>query len=133
MDLAKPVLKWAEFGVLCKLTLERVVPRLLLPLQDNDRVLKPCLVHGDCWDGNTALDSETGEAFVFDVCSLYGHNEYDTGNWRAPRHRLSDRAYIQSYQSHFAISEPAEEWDARNILYSLTFNIGNALYIPGSE
>ncbi|KAK0710572.1 Fructosamine kinase-domain-containing protein [Apiosordaria backusii] len=66
-----------------------VVPRLLLPLQSDGRVLKPSLVHGDCWDGNTAMDMKSGEAFIFDVCSFYGHNEYDTGNWRAPRHRLN--------------------------------------------
>lgn len=61
-------------------SLEKVVPRLLLPLQSDGRVLKPCLIHGDCWDGNTATCARTGEAFVFDVCSFYGHNEYDIGN-----------------------------------------------------
>ncbi|KAF2839197.1 hypothetical protein M501DRAFT_1003750 [Patellaria atrata CBS 101060] len=133
MELAKPILKWPEFDVVCKLTLEKVVPRLLLPLQSDGRTLKPCLVHGDCWDGNTAMDAKTGEAFVFDVCSFYGHNEYDTGNWRAPRHRLSNKAYIRSYKKHFPVSEPVEDWDARNLLYSLTFNIGNTIYIPGSQ
>ncbi|KAI4268567.1 MAG: hypothetical protein LQ337_007766 [Flavoplaca oasis] len=133
MNLAKPILQWPEFDVVCKLTLEKVVPRLLLPLQSEGRVLKPCLVHGDCWDGNTAMDIRTGEAFVFDVCSFYGHNEYDTGNWRAPRHRLSNKAYIRSYKKAFPVSEPEEDWDARNLLYSLTFNIGNTIYIPGSS
>ncbi|KAI1663180.1 hypothetical protein L13192_12773, partial [Pyrenophora tritici-repentis] len=28
---------------------------------------------------------------------------------------------------------PMEDWDARNLLYSLTFNIGNTIYIPGSQ
>ncbi|KAI9653690.1 MAG: hypothetical protein M1831_005718 [Alyxoria varia] len=27
----------------------------------------------------------------------------------------------------------SEDWDARNLLYSLTFNIGNTIYIPGSQ
>ena len=49
--------------------------------------------------GNTALDQKTGEAIVFDACSFYGHNEYDTGNWRAPRHRLSNKKYIEEYES----------------------------------
>ncbi|KAL9632316.1 MAG: hypothetical protein Q9204_003846 [Flavoplaca sp. TL-2023a] len=133
MNLAKPILQWPEFDIVCKLTLEKVVPRLLLPLQSEGRVLKPCLVHGDCWDGNTAMDIRTGEAFVFDVCSFYGHNEYDTGNWRAPRHRLSNKAYIRNYKKAFPVSEPEEDWDARNLLYSLTFNIGNTIYIPGSS
>ncbi|KAH0558739.1 hypothetical protein GP486_004615 [Trichoglossum hirsutum] len=132
MELAKPILKWPEFDIVCKLTLEKVVPRLLLPLQSDGRILKPCLLHGDCWDGNTAMDARTGEAFVFDVCSFYGHNEYDTGNWRAPRHRLSNKEYIRNYKRNFPVSEPEEDWDARNLLYSLTFNIGNTIYIPGS-
>ena len=51
MNLAKPILRWPEFDIVCKLTLEKVVPRLLLPLQSEGRVLKPCLIHGDCWDG----------------------------------------------------------------------------------
>ncbi|KAL8880337.1 MAG: hypothetical protein Q9198_002232 [Flavoplaca austrocitrina] len=106
MDLAKPILQWPEFDVVCRLTLEKVVPRLLLPLQSEGRVLKPCLIHGNCWDGNTAMDIRTGEAFVFDVCSFYGHNEYDTGNWRAPRHRLSNKAYIRNYKKAFPVSEP---------------------------
>ncbi|KAI1669888.1 Fructosamin-kin multi-domain protein [Pyrenophora tritici-repentis] len=117
IELVKPILKWPEFDVVCDLTLKKVVPRLLLPLQADGRTLKPCLLHGNCWDGNIAVDAKTGEAFVFDTCSFYGHNEYDTGNWRAPRHRL----------------KPMEDWDARNLLYSLTFNIGNTIYIPGSQ
>ena len=70
---------------------------------------------------------------MFDVCSFYGHNEYDTGNWRAPRHRVSNKAYIREYKSKFPVSPPEEDWDARNLLYSLTFNIGNTIYIPGSS
>lgn len=78
------------------------------------------------------MDQRTGDAFVFDVCSFYGHNEYDTGNWRAPRHRLSNKTYIREYKSRFPVP-PEDDWDARNILYSLTFNIGNTIYIPGSS
>jgi len=133
VDLAKHAFQWPEFDIVSQLTLDKVVHRLLLPPQENGRVLKPSLIHGDCWDGNTASDSNTGEAFVFDACSFYGHNEYDTGNWRAPRHKLSDRAYIEEYLMHFPALEPVGDWDARNRLYSLSFNIGNALYVPGSE
>ncbi|KAL8305271.1 hypothetical protein RB600_008245 [Gaeumannomyces tritici] len=133
IGLAKPVLQWPEFDVVADLTLSRVVPRLLLPLQAQDRTLKPSLVHGDCWDGNTAMDARTGEAFISDVCSFYAHNEYDTGNWRAPRHRLSNPDYIRYYKELIPPSEPVEDWDARNLLYSLPYNAGNALYVPGSR
>lgn len=105
INLASPVLQWPEFDLVAWLTIDMVVPRLLLPLQSDGRVLKPNLVHGDCWDGNTAMDACTGEALVFDVCSFYGHNEYDTGNWRAPRHALSDEAY--KYKRHFPVSDPS--------------------------
>ncbi|KAK4447250.1 Fructosamine kinase-domain-containing protein [Podospora aff. communis PSN243] len=132
INLASLIFNSPAFNTISKLLLAKVVPRLLLPLQAEGRVLKPCLIHGDCWDGNTAVDGTTGETFVFDACSFYGHNEYDTGNWRAPRHELSSRAYIEEYKSHFPVSEPAEDWDARNRLYSLPYNLGNALYIPGS-
>ncbi|KAL8682880.1 MAG: hypothetical protein Q9186_001126 [Xanthomendoza sp. 1 TL-2023] len=79
------------------------------------------------------MDPKTGEAFVFDASAFYGHNEYDTGNWRAPRHRLSEAPYIELYKEKFPVSEPVEDWDARNLLYSLAFNIGNTIYVAGSN
>ena len=149
IEIASPIIGRRDFDRLSNLVLESVVPRLLLPLQDHGRVLKPCLVHGNCWDGkglfnemaflnancigNTAMDTKTGEAFVFDLCSFYGHNEYDTGHWRAPRHRLSNKAFITAYKRRYPVSEPEREWDWRNLLYSLTFNIGDAIHIPGSN
>jgi fructosamine-3-kinase len=99
---------WAEFEQLSDLTLKKVIPRLLNPLQSEGRSIKPCLLHGDCWDENTATDMENGEPCVFDAGSFYGHNEYDIGNWRAPRHRLSSKVYVRNYKRHFAVSEPGK-------------------------
>lgn len=79
------------------------------------------------------MDAKNGQAFVFDLCSFYGHNEYDTGDWRAPRHRLSNKAFITAYKRRYPVSEPEGEWDWRNLLYSLTFNIANAIHVPGSS
>ncbi|KAK4656892.1 hypothetical protein QC762_0040250 [Podospora pseudocomata] len=76
---------------------------------------------------------ESGEAFIFDACSFHRHNEHDTGNWRAPRHNLSGKAHIENYELHFPVSEPVEDWDARNQLYSLPYNLGNAIYVSGSS
>lgn len=95
-----------DFEPLCAITLNKVIPRLLEPLQSEGRTIKPCLVHGDCWDENTATDMENGEPFIFDAGSFYGHNEYETGNWRAPRHRLSSKVYMKNYKRYFPISEP---------------------------
>ncbi|KAK5202475.1 hypothetical protein LTR41_011777, partial [Exophiala xenobiotica] len=57
MEIAKPTLNWPGFDVVCASTLEKVVPRLLISLQEHGRVLKPSHVRGDCWDGNAALDA----------------------------------------------------------------------------
>lgn len=97
---------WPEFHAICNLIVEKVVPRLLEPLQSEGRYLKPCLVHGDLWDENTAVDAETGDPFIFDACSFYAHNEYEIGNWRAKRHRLSGRGYVEGYKSFYPASEP---------------------------
>lgn len=40
---------------------------------------------------------------------------------------------MKAYKRKFPVSEPEEDWDARNLLYSLTLNIANTLFIPGSE
>jgi hypothetical protein len=96
----------------------------------------------------------TGEPFVFDAASFYAHNEYEIGNWRAARHRLSAAAYVESYLREYRASEPGkplsvsqccflglkadyvgaeEEWDDRNLLYSLRFDLGTAILIPCNQ
>lgn len=107
MDEEKHVI-WPEFQRVCRLTLEKVIPRLLGPLQSNGRTIKPCLIHGDLWDENTATDMNTGEPFVFDAGAMYAHNEYELGNWRAPRHRLSNKSYVENYKLNFPVSEPGK-------------------------
>ncbi|KAI8949376.1 Fructosamine kinase-domain-containing protein [Xylaria longipes] len=123
--------EWPEFQKVCKLVLDIVIPRLLGPLQSEGRTIEPCLVHGDLWDENTATDMDTGEPFIFDAGSFYGHNEYEIGNWRSARHRLSDKIYVRNYKRNFPVSEPEDEWDDRNLLYSLRYDLGTAILIPG--
>ncbi|KAL8677555.1 MAG: hypothetical protein Q9186_006016 [Xanthomendoza sp. 1 TL-2023] len=106
---------WPEFEYRKQLVLEKCIPSLLKPLQSEGRNIKPCLVHGNIWDQNTATDMETGEPFIFDGSAFYAHNEYELGNWRDPRHRLE------------------EDWDSRNLLYSLRFKTCAATLIPGSN
>jgi protein-ribulosamine 3-kinase len=53
----------------------KVIPRLLRPLETEDRTLVPRLVHGDLWDGNASLDVSTGHPMIFDAVPLYAHNE----------------------------------------------------------
>lgn len=65
----------AEFERLVPVIFERVIPRLLRPLQNEGRSVKPSLVHGDLWYGNSGVDKETEECLVFDACCFYAHHE----------------------------------------------------------
>ena len=115
---------------------KHVIPRLLKPLQEGGRVLQPCLVHGDLWHENIGLGEDAGDegdaedaedeeqqpVVVYDASMFYGHNEYEVGTWRTVFVAF-DESYRKQYRLHFPPSEPAEEWDDRNRLYSIPFNI----------
>lgn len=58
-----------------KIMLEKVVPRLLRPLEEDGRTVVPRLCHGDLWDGNVSVDVNTGRPIIFDAIPLYAHNE----------------------------------------------------------
>ena len=62
LDLAEPFL-------------DKVIPRLLRPLESGGRSIKPCLIHGDLWYGNATMDEDTGAPIIFDAASFYAHNE----------------------------------------------------------
>ena len=65
----------AEVEELCALTLVKVIPRLLRPLETGERMIKPRLVHGNLWDGNVSTDVETNTPVMYDATSIYAHNE----------------------------------------------------------
>ena len=56
-------------------TMEKVVPRLLRPLETGGRQISPCLIHGDLYSGNVSVDVETGKPVLYDATCLYAHNE----------------------------------------------------------
>ena len=64
-----------EFDSLLPVLFDKVIPRLLRPLESDGRSVKPSLVHGDLWYANTGVDAHTGEPLVFDACCFYAHNE----------------------------------------------------------
>ena len=64
-----------EIKELAPALIDKVIPRLLSPLETGDECIKPCLVHGDLWYGNASVSVETGEPYVFDSCALWAHNE----------------------------------------------------------
>ncbi|KAI1804299.1 Fructosamine kinase-domain-containing protein [Daldinia bambusicola] len=101
---------------------DKVIPRLLRPLETGGRSIRPSLIHGDLWQGNTSTDAETGMPVIFDAASFYAHNEYELGVWRQPWNEIGD-AYREEYHKHMPKSQPEEDSDDRNALYAVRVNI----------
>lgn len=112
---------WPEYDAACKQLIDKVIPRVLGVLQSQGREITPVLCHGDLWEGNVATDMETGRIVIFDndEC-MYAHNEMEFATWRCRwATHFRSPIYIQHYQLEIEPSEPAEEWDDRNRLYSI--------------
>ncbi|KAI0802818.1 Fructosamine/Ketosamine-3-kinase [Xylaria sp. FL0064] len=62
-----------EFDEVAEQFIEKVIPRLLRPLQSGGRNIKPTLVHGDVWPGNLQLDTNTRRVILYESCCYYGH------------------------------------------------------------
>lgn len=54
---------------------DKVIPRLLRPLEIGGNSVVPSLVHGDLWCGNAALTSEDEAPLIFDPSCFWAHNE----------------------------------------------------------
>ncbi|KAI9848522.1 MAG: hypothetical protein M1837_007191 [Sclerophora amabilis] len=108
---------------------EKVIPRLLRPLETGGRLIRPCLIHSDLWPGNCMPDAQSGEIVIFDSCAYWGHNEADLGSWRAPRYRMG-RPFLKEYENLMGKSEPEEDWDDRNALYALRYDLLNSALFP---
>ncbi|KAI0536124.1 Fructosamine kinase-domain-containing protein [Xylaria digitata] len=110
-----------EFDILLPILFDRVIPRLLRPLESEGRSVKPCLVHGDLWYANSGIDDSTNESLIFDACCFYAHNEYEFGQWRPACNRFGPE-YLNAYHDYVPISAPEEDYDGRLDLYKLRFN-----------
>ncbi|KAF8855328.1 hypothetical protein BDZ45DRAFT_676286 [Acephala macrosclerotiorum] len=110
-----------EFHVLVPIIFEKVIPRLLRPLETEGRSIKPSLVHGDLWYANSGIDVDSDESLIFDACCFYAHNEYEFGQWRPVCNKFGAE-YLAAYHSYVQISAPEEDYDGRLDLYKLRFN-----------
>lgn len=64
-----------ELNELIPALFDKVIPRLLRPLETGGRKVIPSLVHGDLWYGNVGVDKATGESVIYDPSSFWAHNE----------------------------------------------------------
>ncbi|KAI1208241.1 Fructosamine/Ketosamine-3-kinase [Annulohypoxylon truncatum] len=124
---------WKELDDVMKITIERLIPRLLDPLTADGRSIKPCLIHGDLWESNIGTDAHTGELYIFDACSYYAHHEKEIGIWRCKHHQMRAEEYQKEYFKNHERSEPVEEFDDRNRLYSVETLIINSAHFPGAD
>ena len=59
-----------EMQQLYKGVFDKVIPRLLRPLETGGRQIQPRLVHGDIWAGNTSTNIETNLPVIYDGACL---------------------------------------------------------------
>jgi fructosamine-3-kinase len=64
-----------ELDVLSQSLFDKVIPRLLRPLESEGRSVKPSLVHGDLWYANAGIDVNDGQSLIVDACCFFAHNE----------------------------------------------------------
>jgi protein-ribulosamine 3-kinase len=125
---------WPEYDAACQQIIDHVIPRLLGALQSDGREITPTLVHGDLWEGNLAIDLETGKIIAFDCGSTYSHNEIEFGTWRCSwATHFTSPIYQMLYQREIEPSEPVEEWDDRNRLYAIRAALCDSAGHPGSN
>ncbi|KAF5672870.1 kinase-like domain-containing protein [Fusarium denticulatum] len=110
-----------ELEVLSQALFEKVIPRLLRPLESEGRTVKPSLIHGDLWYANAGIDVENDQPLVFDACCFFAHNEYEFGQWRPACNRFGDE-YVAAYNTFAQISAPEEDFEGRLDLYRLRFD-----------
>lgn len=123
---------YPEYERAHQILLERTIPRLLGALQAEGRVLTPCLVHGDFWQENLGINEDTGKPMLFDPSLFYGHNEFEIGMWRTLTVPFAE-SYRKQYFLRIPPSQPAEECDDRNRLYSLFYHTSLSAHWPGAS
>ncbi|CAG8265115.1 unnamed protein product [Penicillium nalgiovense] len=125
--------RWTRLDNAMKLLLDKVVPRLLGRLYEDNRTVKPCLIHGDLWEQNIGTDPRTENIYIFDACAYYAHHEMAIGMWRVNHHLMNAPRYRNSYFKLFKPDEPVDEYDDRNRLYCLKEKIMYSAHVPGTK
>lgn len=124
---------WPELERATEQVANKVVPRLLGTLKSDGQSIKPCIIHGDLWEGNMGINTETGDSLLFDAGSYYAHNEMELGHWRCEfNSHFRSKVYTRHYLRSYPAAEPVDEFDDRNRLYSLKGAINYAAGHPDS-
>ncbi|KAI4643359.1 uncharacterized protein J4E79_011300 [Alternaria viburni] len=114
---------WDELDKVEKRLIHFVIPRLLGALTTEGRKIKPSLIHGDLWEGNIGTAIDGSDVYLFDSAAFYAHNELEVADWRPYYNKISNKVYLETYLRYQEPSEPKEEWNDRNRLYSIYWNV----------
>jgi fructosamine-3-kinase len=101
---------WKELDDAMKITLEKVIPRLLGVLEEEGWSVKSCLIQGDLWEENIGTDPRAGEIYIFDSCAYYAHHEMSMGIWRVNHHHMKTKKYRNEYFKEFEPDVPVKEY-----------------------
>ncbi|KAF1999062.1 hypothetical protein P154DRAFT_577449 [Amniculicola lignicola CBS 123094] len=124
---------WIELERAIDLVVNKIIPRLLGVLQQDGQSIKPCIIHGDLWEGNMGINKETGESLLFDASSFFAQNEMELGHWRCKFSSVfRAKKQARHYMKHYPAADPAEEFDDQNRLYSIKGAINYSTGHPGS-
>ncbi|KYG42716.1 hypothetical protein M433DRAFT_6912 [Acidomyces richmondensis BFW] len=114
---------WKELQMIEQQIFDIVIPLLIGNLEKDGRTIKPCLIHNDLWEGNTGTSNSNGKVYVFDSAAIYAHNEMEIGHWRCHYNKIHNEVYTKTYLKEIKPSEPEDEWDDRNRMYSIYYKI----------
>ncbi|KKY18182.1 putative vegetative incompatibility protein 4 [Phaeomoniella chlamydospora] len=114
---------WEGLDQLEKKIFSHVIPLLIGNLERDGRSVKPCLIHADLWEGNIGTLYDNGNLVIFDAGAYYAHNEMETGDWRCYYNKIHSSTYGKVYKRYYRPSEPREEWEDRNRMYCVYYNV----------
>lgn len=98
---------------------DKVIPRLLRPMETNGHKITPSLIHCDFWHGNVSTDVDTGEPVTYDASAFWGHNEYDIRTMTKRARYKFGPTWQREYLKHYPAAYPQEDFEARSELYIL--------------
>ncbi|KFX99302.1 hypothetical protein V490_01848 [Pseudogymnoascus sp. VKM F-3557] len=125
---------WPELERATEQVATKVIDRLLGALQSEGRQIKPCIIHGDLYEGNMGINKKTGDTLLFDAGSYYAHNEMELGHWRCEfSSHFRSKTWTENYRLNYSPAEPVDEFDDRNRLYSIKGAINYSAGHPESS
>ncbi|KAK3614129.1 hypothetical protein LTR22_027888, partial [Elasticomyces elasticus] len=114
---------WEDLRCLERRIASHIIPRPIGSLERDGRTVKPCLIHADLWEGNTGTSCEDKTVYIFDSGAYYAHSEMEIGGWRCHYNKIHDQVHTRTYFEYNGPSEPEQEWDDRNRMYSVYYNV----------